>query len=117
MKNVIKKISAIAMAFTLFGTGSTIAKNNSTESKNGLTASAAWCPAYNCQHYSVRVQDRVDGFTAYYTDMCIFCGTVFGHTVAPSGLSIFTTVESAAKQMGDLAAQVNTQRQQEKNKN
>lgn len=42
MKNTIKKITAVAMAFTLLGTGTTIAKNVNPESFNtGITADAA----------------------------------------------------------------------------
>ena len=41
MKNVFKKISAIAMAFTLLGAGTTIAKNVNPKSVSTLTASAA----------------------------------------------------------------------------
>ncbi|WP_295072089.1 hypothetical protein [Ruminococcus sp.] len=41
MKNVLKKISAIAMAFTLLGSGTAIAKNLNPNSVPTLTASAA----------------------------------------------------------------------------
>ena len=43
MKNIIKKITAITMAFTLLGSGTAIAKNVSPKSDNTLTASAATC--------------------------------------------------------------------------
>ncbi len=44
MNNIIKKISAMAMAFTLLGAGTTIVKNN-PKLNNTLTASAAaTCP-------------------------------------------------------------------------
>ena len=42
MKNVIKKISAIAMAFTLLGAGTTFTKSSS-KSDNILVAAAATC--------------------------------------------------------------------------
>ncbi len=40
MKNVIKKIAATAMAFTLLGTGTTISKNISPNSLNTIIANA-----------------------------------------------------------------------------
>ena len=40
MNNIIKKVSAIAMAFTLLGTGTTIVKTVSPKSDNTLVASA-----------------------------------------------------------------------------
>ncbi|MBP5579081.1 MAG: hypothetical protein J6X56_06335 [Ruminococcus sp.] len=45
MKNVLKKVSAIALAFTLLGSGTAIAKNVNPKSVNTLTASAA------CQYH------------------------------------------------------------------
>lgn len=41
MKNTIKKIAAIAMAFTLLGTGTTIAKSINPDSTNIIVANAA----------------------------------------------------------------------------
>ena len=41
MKNVIKKITAAAMAFTLLGAGGSIAKSAKPAASNTLTASAA----------------------------------------------------------------------------
>jgi len=41
MEKVIKRISAVAMAFALLGTGTTIAKNVNTDSVSTTTASAA----------------------------------------------------------------------------
>jgi hypothetical protein len=50
MKNTIKKIAAIAMAFTLLGTGTAITKSINPESVNiGITANAA------CSHSNPRV--------------------------------------------------------------
>ena len=51
MKNIIKKISATAMAFTLLGTGTTVAKTINPKFDNSITASAS---ADNCQHYITR---------------------------------------------------------------
>ena len=48
MKNVIKKIAAVAMAFTLLGTGTTIAKTVNPKSVTSLSAHAA------CNHYIQR---------------------------------------------------------------
>ena len=69
MKNTIKKIAAAAMAFTLLGTGTTIA--NRTSKPAVLVANAANCQYhradntyvdkstyytcnYGCKHYAVR---------------------------------------------------------------
>ena len=41
MKNAIKKISAVALAFTLLGTGAAAANNGSTKTGNTIAASAA----------------------------------------------------------------------------
>ena len=46
MKNIIRKISAIALAFTLLGTSTAITKTIAPKSDNTLVASAATCP--NC---------------------------------------------------------------------
>lgn len=46
MNNIIKKIAAFTMAFTLLGSGAAIAENVSPKSFNNLTASAA-----SCQHH------------------------------------------------------------------
>lgn len=45
MKNTLKKIASIAMAFTLLGAGTAITKNVSPKSDNTITASAA------CQYH------------------------------------------------------------------
>lgn len=41
MKNVIKKIASIAMAFTLLGTGTAVTRTISPKSNNTITANAA----------------------------------------------------------------------------
>ena len=48
MKNLLKKISAVAMAFTMLGTGTAISKN-SPKPTNTLTAHAEF--AHNCWSY------------------------------------------------------------------
>ena len=53
MKSIIKKITAITMAFTLLGSGTAIAKNVSPKSDNTLTASAATCQHHG-YHYTTR---------------------------------------------------------------
>ena len=52
MKNVLKKIAAAAMAFTLIGTGSAISTSKTTKTDNSLTANAASSCKHNCRHYS-----------------------------------------------------------------
>lgn len=98
MKNVIKKIAAVTMAFSLLGTGTTIAKTVNPEKFNvGITASAT-CnhrnpyATYGEWQYSHRVDTgewRADWwqlghiqhkFTYYYTRRvewhCVACGEV-----------------------------------------
>ncbi len=48
MKNVIKKVSAIAMAFTLLGTGSVVTKTVSSDATNSYTITAN--AAKKCSH-------------------------------------------------------------------
>ena len=43
MKNVIKKVAAVAMAFTLLGTGSAVTKTINPKFDTAITASAAYC--------------------------------------------------------------------------
>ncbi len=43
MKNIIKKITATAMAFTLLGAGTAITKTIAPQTDNTITASAAYC--------------------------------------------------------------------------
>ncbi len=66
MKHVLKKISAIAMAFTLLGAGTTITKNVAPQSIPTLTASAAdgWTYIGTGKKLSVI---HYDGSTATYT--------------------------------------------------
>ena len=47
MKNIIKKISAVAMAFALLGTGTVISKKASPESVKPMTAQAL------CQYHTI----------------------------------------------------------------
>lgn len=58
MKNIIKKITAVAMAFTLLGVGSVITNNDSTKSENAITAEAAGCQ-HHCYRYGVRSGNRM----------------------------------------------------------
>lgn len=59
MKNIIKKIAAVAMAFTLLGTGSAVTSTISPETANSITASAA-------QHH-------------YYVLKCDYCYQCFSN--------------------------------------
>ncbi len=51
MKNAMKKISAIAMAFTLLGSGTAIINNAAPKFDNSITASAA-SPNYTCAYWN-----------------------------------------------------------------
>ena len=85
MKNVIKKIAAVAMAFTLLGSGTTIAKTVNPKSVTTLSTHAA------CNHYIQRnfkgswtwigndpvslIYDNV-WYSRPYEDRCCNCGKV-----------------------------------------
>lgn len=89
MKKAVKKIAAVAMAFTLLGTGTTVINTFSPKSDNTLVASAA------CNHSTARkdewVEESVDIINFFgikirvhqmvrgYVDYCPKCGQVFGH--------------------------------------
>jgi len=55
MKNIIKKISAVAMAFTLLGAGTVITKKVSPKSDTSISASAASYKDYYLGKKKVKV--------------------------------------------------------------
>lgn len=67
MKNLIKKISAVAMAFTLIGAGTAVTRTSTAKSDNTLTAYAAdtYCPTHGCGVYTVTTK-RFTGKTNYF---------------------------------------------------
>ena len=109
MKNVIKKISALAMALTLLGAGTTISKAVEPNSDNTLTASAdhicgtvrtietyktvitgyktvtKYYFVYNTylkKNITVEYTDYEPVYSqvpATFTDRCPICNQVFGH--------------------------------------
>lgn len=58
MKNVIKKIAAAAMAFTLLGSGTAVIKNAAPKFDNSITASAASGYTYVYDGYVSRYAGR-----------------------------------------------------------
>lgn len=82
MKNVIKKIAAVAMAFTLLGTGTTIAKTVNPKSMTTLSAHAA-CNHVVQRKYLENWQDRgqtdlnvfydIRWWSRRYEDRCCKC--------------------------------------------
>lgn len=95
MKNAIKKIVSVAMAFTLLGTGMAITKIIAPQFDNSITASAASVNSTTCKHstatrktgqktiygvmygnsfYGVKGPVAVD---LYYEVYCPKCGQVF----------------------------------------
>lgn len=92
MKNVIKKIAAVAMAFTMLGTGTAITETIAPKTDNSIVASAASYAPSTCKHsaptyktYSNKwvagtFQEGIFIFTLYkryvYT-RCSNCGYVF----------------------------------------
>ncbi|WP_295088827.1 hypothetical protein [Ruminococcus sp.] len=84
MKKVIKKISAIAMAFTLLGTGTTFTKNNKVlEAK---AASPRSCPVCHGNQTGVCEAGYWWGFGCSITNdsgqkyYYLLCGTCGAHT-------------------------------------
>jgi hypothetical protein len=89
MKNTIKKIASIAMAFTLLGTGTVATKTISPKSDNTLVAQA-YIPSQNCNHkdgkgkvhahevvlckYKVKVSSQFTEFREDYCRCCDYCG-------------------------------------------
>jgi hypothetical protein len=65
MKNIIKKISAVAMAFALLGAGTTVVKNVNPNSVNTLTASAAYSTRYTYYTTASDLQIRQGPGTSY----------------------------------------------------
>ena len=82
MKNAIKKISAIAMAFTLLGVGSTLTKTVAPESNNALIAHAGVPPQY-CNHSCgtkevlIRTYKYSNVWFREYAVCCKNCNTQF----------------------------------------
>ncbi|HOA00569.1 hypothetical protein [Ruminococcus sp.] len=79
MKNMIKKIAAIAMAFTLIGTGTAATKIISPRSVNTLTASAA----RNTKAYRVKCRFALP-ISFSYAD-ALLTNTSLDHAVSGGG--------------------------------
>lgn len=80
MKNVLKKISAVAMAFTLLGAGTAVTKTVAPQSDNTMTAQAYIPPQYcdhNCGTHSTLLHSYKKGkYRVYeYAECCDKCGT------------------------------------------
>ena len=76
MKIVLKKISAVAMAFTLLGAGTAVTKTVSPKSDNSLTAQAYMPPQYcnhNCGWHNCSF--KYIGGNLYLCGFCDNCGT------------------------------------------
>lgn len=75
MNNIIKKVSAFAIALTLLGTGTHISKPGNT-----LNAHAASAASGTCMHFIARHSwpDPIYTQLTHYVDYCPVCGMVFG---------------------------------------
>ena len=71
MKNVIKKISAIAMAFTLLGVGTVVTKSVAPKSDNTLTACAY---SYPCTRYDGHAHGNFIHTNPWGQKICNACG-------------------------------------------
>ena len=69
MKNIIKKISAVAMAFTLLGAGTAITKKVAPKANNNITAQAL-CQFHRTDNVTWK---RVGG---YWYPYCNCCGNI-----------------------------------------
>lgn len=75
MKNVIKKIAAVAMAFTMLGTGTAITETIAPKTNNSIVASAASYAPSTCKHSGSTYKtysnwwDIVSSFTYYNEDL------------------------------------------------
>ncbi len=90
MKNVLKKVSAIAMALTLLGSGTAIATKIDPKSTNTITASAA-CQYHGKSYYygSQRYTYSWRGHQYYkLAKYCSCCGGFLGYT---DGIYIYGT--------------------------
>ena len=67
MKKVIKKITAITLAFTILGTGSAVIKNSTPKSDNTIIAYAGGVPQQYCSH-SYAIHDTKNDY--YYCEAC-----------------------------------------------
>ncbi|SHM74288.1 hypothetical protein SAMN04487860_11239 [Ruminococcus flavefaciens] len=89
MKNVLKKIAATALAFTLLGTGSAI--TTSSKSKNTFTATAASCK-HNCRRYSHHIDKGETHYTyGWFANslICTGCYTDYTEYIYCSGCNNF----------------------------
>lgn len=83
MKNLLKKVAAIALAVTLLGTGTTISKYSS-KSANTITVNAAtYCPAHNGTKFKVVFEPSGTAMcygrlcnrdAVYHVRTCAVCG-------------------------------------------
>ena len=96
MKNAFKKLAAVAMAFTMLGTGTAVTKTIAPQANNSITAYAASCTNCHGGSYYVRsvVSEHVENIT-YGSDrygqyviftivgdivyICDCCGSYCGH--------------------------------------
>ncbi|WP_295093582.1 hypothetical protein [Ruminococcus sp.] len=116
MKNVIKKIASIAMAFTLLGTGTAVTKTISPKSDNTLVASAEkTCQCKTGRKYESAVPEvflkrrlktnysynKMTG-TLYLADVkariiCTNCGNLYAYKTIYSNVKVFYDSKSDAK--------------------
>lgn len=90
MKNAIKKIAAVAMAFTLLGTGTTIAKTVNPQAMTALTAHAACnhvpnsnpTPLYNWTDHGVITKGFKSPQVHRWSCSCVWKCTKCGATIS-----------------------------------
>ena len=83
MKNIVKKISATAMAFTLLGTSTVLTKSTSAKSNKTLVASAASSYNSSCRHSTWTLYSG-----NWIINICWKCGREFGRSYAPQPIAI-----------------------------
>ncbi|MBR6967206.1 MAG: hypothetical protein IKH78_01635 [Ruminococcus sp.] len=87
MKKAFKKLIAVAMAFTLLGTGTTLAKTIAPQKDNTIVASATTCN--NCHGGSYYVVTDDSGWVTYNEDCVCVTGVSGGYGLFTNRLRIY----------------------------
>ena len=76
MKNVIKKVTALAMAFTLLGAGGTVAANSKSFTNSGTAITANAASVHNMRYIGTRTEVRNHTVYIYRVYECS-CGAQY----------------------------------------
>lgn len=87
MKKAFKKLIAVAMAFTLLGTGTTLTKTIAPQKDNTIVASATTCN--NCHGGSYHVVTEDSGWVTYKEESIAVPGVSAGYGLFTNRLRIY----------------------------